>query len=225
MFVPMPPSSALALAGATVLANLPAVRSPSAALTPAACSAEPVDAVPRGLPLRRGRPGRVDHRPVLGRADHHLRERQPAGTGCTFRGGPQLTIADIDLDLLRQERARQGTFEDNRRVATADARYRTIEFVLDPPDRDLGLLRVVERFPFVRPIPNGSLRTATRPTTSRSTDWPSGCGDLHREGGDRCVRGSRLDPALIVAARARICWACLGRTSWVTPCRASAPAR
>ncbi len=58
-------------------------------------------------------------------------------------------MADIDLDLLRQERARQGTFEDNRRGATPDARYRTIEFALDPPDGDLGLLRVVERFPFV----------------------------------------------------------------------------
>ena len=66
------------------------------------------------------------------------------------RSDPQLTIADVDLDLLRQERARQGTFEDNRRVGRAGrARTARIEFVLDPPDRDLGLLRVVERFPFV----------------------------------------------------------------------------
>ena len=71
------------------------------------------------------------------------------GDGARFEEDPQLTIADVDLDLLRQERARQGTFEDNRRVATPDATYRTVEFTLDPPDADLGLLRAVERFPFV----------------------------------------------------------------------------
>ena len=42
--------------------------------------------------------------------------------GARFEEDPQLTIADVDLDLLRQERARQGTFEDNRRVAIPDAR-------------------------------------------------------------------------------------------------------
>jgi len=71
------------------------------------------------------------------------------GQGARFEEDPQLTIADVDLDLLRQERARQGTFEDNRRVATPDARYRSVEFSLAPPAGDLGLLRPVERFPFV----------------------------------------------------------------------------
>ena len=74
------------------------------------------------------------------------------GQGERFRDDPQLTIADVDLDLLRQERARQGTFEDNRRVVdtTGSAiEYRTIEFTLDPPDDDLGLRRAIERFPFV----------------------------------------------------------------------------
>ncbi|HEU5485833.1 MAG TPA: NAD(+) synthase, partial [Microlunatus sp.] len=46
-------------------------------------------------------------------------------------------------------RARQGTFEDNRRVAIPDATFRVIEFTLQPPADDLGLRRVVERFPFV----------------------------------------------------------------------------
>ncbi len=71
------------------------------------------------------------------------------GQGARFEEEPQLTVADVDLDLLRQERARQGTFEDNRRVAMPDAVYRTVEFALDPPRADLGLLRTVERFPFV----------------------------------------------------------------------------
>ena len=34
-------------------------------------------------------------------------------------------------------------------MATPNAAYRTVEFTLDPPDGDLGLLRTVERFPFV----------------------------------------------------------------------------
>ncbi len=43
-----------------------------------------------------------------------------------------------------------GTFDDNRRhhAARLDG-FRTVEFALDPPDGDLGLRRVVERFPFV----------------------------------------------------------------------------
>ncbi len=56
------------------------------------------------------------------------------GQGERFEEDPQLTIADVDLDLLRQERARQGTFEDNRRVASPDdGGYRTVEFTLGPP--------------------------------------------------------------------------------------------
>ena len=69
--------------------------------------------------------------------------------GARFAEDPQLTIADVDLDLLRQERARQGTFEDNRRVVGGSDSYRTVEFSLEPPDDDLGLLRPIERFPFV----------------------------------------------------------------------------
>ena len=48
-----------------------------------------------------------------------------------------------------------GTFDDNRRHhAAALADYRTIEFTLDPPTGDIGLRRVVERFPFVPADPD-----------------------------------------------------------------------
>src|SRR4029078_3678061 len=47
-------------------------------------------------------------------------------TGARFEEDPQLTIADLDLDLLRQERARQGTFEDNRRALASGAVFRTV---------------------------------------------------------------------------------------------------
>ena len=67
-----------------------------------------------------------------------------------FPTGAMTAIADVDLDLLRQERARMGTFDDNRRRnrAASDA-FLSVSFRLDPPSADIGLLRKVERFPFV----------------------------------------------------------------------------
>ncbi len=67
-----------------------------------------------------------------------------------FPAGPRRSVADVDLDLLRQERIRQGTFDDNARThaARTDA-FRRIPFTLDPPLTDIGLRRKVDRFPFV----------------------------------------------------------------------------
>ncbi len=67
-----------------------------------------------------------------------------------FPDGAQMAVADIDLDLLRQERLRQGTFDDNRRLhGAATGGFRRVGFRLDPPTGDVGLRRVVPRFPFV----------------------------------------------------------------------------
>jgi NAD+ synthase (glutamine-hydrolysing) len=74
-----------------------------------------------------------------------------------FPDGPRRSVADIDLDRLRQERIRQGTFDDNRRTVGADAAalpstagaFRTVHFELQPPARDVGFRRPLDRFPFV----------------------------------------------------------------------------
>jgi NAD+ synthase (glutamine-hydrolysing) len=71
-----------------------------------------------------------------------------------FPDGPRRAVADVDLLRLRQERLRQGTFDDNRRTlasrgAPGAAAFRTITFSLDPPREDLGLRRSLDRFPFV----------------------------------------------------------------------------
>jgi NAD+ synthase (glutamine-hydrolysing) len=59
-------------------------------------------------------------------------------------------VADVDLDLLLQERRRMGTFDDNRRAhADRTGAFRHVGFTLDPPSTDLGLRRTVERYPFV----------------------------------------------------------------------------
>ena len=150
MFVPVPPSSGLALAGATVLANLSGspITIGRADTRSVLCRTQSMRCLAAYLYAAAGQGESTTDLSWDGQTTIFENGNQ-LGQGARFEEDPQLTIADIDLDLLRQERARQGTFEDNRRAATADARYRTIEFVLDPPDRDLGLLRVVERFPFV----------------------------------------------------------------------------
>ena len=151
MWVPIPPSATAALAGATVLANL---------------SGSPITI------------GRADSRRLLAQSASArclaAYIYAAAGTGesttdlawdgqvMIFENGVRLAeaerfpaegqfiAADIDLDLLRQERLRMGTFDDNRRVhAAATDAFRTIHFRLDPPERDLGLRRPIERFPFV----------------------------------------------------------------------------
>ena len=71
-----------------------------------------------------------------------------------FPDGPRRTVVDVDLDRLRQERLRQGSFDDNRReewinLAEGGERFRTFGFDLEPPSGDLGLRRTVDRFPFV----------------------------------------------------------------------------
>ncbi|MDO9407517.1 NAD(+) synthase [Patulibacter sp.] len=151
MWVPVPPSAEAALAGATVLLNL---------------SGSPITV------------GRADDRRLHARAASsrclaaYVYAAAGEGESTTdlswdgqtmifengvlldeterFPDGDRRSVADVDLDLLRQERMRMGTFDDNRRThAARTGRFRRVGFVLDPPDRDLGLRRTLERFPFV----------------------------------------------------------------------------
>ena len=150
MFVPVPPSSGLALAGATVLANLSGspITIGRADTRSLLCRTQSMRCLSAYLYAAAGQGESTTDLSWDGQTSIFENGRL-LGEGARFEEEPQLTIADVDLDLLRQERARQGTFEDNRRVATPDARYRTVSFTLDPPEGDLGLRRTVERFPFV----------------------------------------------------------------------------
>ncbi|MGI5378340.1 NAD(+) synthase [Streptomyces sp. CA-251387] len=151
MWVPVPPSAEAALAGATVLANL---------------SGSPITV------------GRAEDRRLLCRAASsrclaaYVYSAAGLGESTTdlswdgqtmiyengvllaetdrFPLDDQYAVADVDLDLLRQERQRMGTFDDNRRAhATRTGDFRRVRFRLDPPTADLGLKRRVERLPFV----------------------------------------------------------------------------
>jgi len=67
-----------------------------------------------------------------------------------FPEGPRHSVADVHLARLRQERFRQGTFDDNRRThAERVDGFRWVSFTLDPPAGKLPLRRNVPRYPFV----------------------------------------------------------------------------
>ena len=151
MFVPIPPSAEAALAGATVLANL---------------SGSPITvgrAEDRCL-LARSASSRCLAAYVYAAAGEGESTTDLAWDGQTmiwengvlldqserFPKGERRSVADVDTGLLRSERLRMGTFDDNRRHHRTSAEsFRRIEFRLDPPAGDIGLRRMVERFPFV----------------------------------------------------------------------------
>jgi NAD+ synthase (glutamine-hydrolysing) len=151
MWVPVPPSAEAALAGATVLANL---------------SGSPITvgrAEDRKL-LARSASARCLAAYVYAAAGEGESSTDLAWDGQTmiyengvllaeserFPKGARRSVADVDTELLRAERLRIGTFDDNRRHHGIDAdAVRRVEFTLNPPDGDIGLRRNIERFPFV----------------------------------------------------------------------------
>ena len=151
MWVPVPPSAQAALAGATVLVNL---------------SGSPITvgrAEDRRL-LCRSASARCLAAYVYAAAGLGESSTDLSWDGQTmiyengallaeterFPLGDAVAMADVDLDLLRQERQRMGTFDDNRRANRASTGdFRRVEFRLEAPSADLGLRRKVERFPFV----------------------------------------------------------------------------
>lgn len=68
--------------------------------------------------------------------------------------GATFAYADVDLELLTNVRRRYNSFADNTGI-TRSSRRDAFKFVarchveLDPPREDLGLLREVDRFPFI----------------------------------------------------------------------------
>ena len=71
-----------------------------------------------------------------------------------FPAGDGMALADIDLDLLRQERLRMGTFDDNRRRHARPAGFAGSRSCWRQATMRRGLLRHVDRFPFVPADPD-----------------------------------------------------------------------
>ena len=206
MWVPVPPSAQAALAGATVLVNL---------------SGSPITvgrAEDRRL-LCRSASSRCLAAYVYAAAGLGESSTDLSWDGQTmiyengallaeterFPLGDAMAVADVDLDLLRQERMRMGTFDDNRRANDAlDRRLPARRVPPRPAARRPRTAPQGRALPVrARPTPPGWRWTATRPTTSRSARLQQRLGAI---GDPKVVIGvsGGLDSthALIVAARA-----------------------
>ena len=154
MWVPVPPSARAALAGATVLVNLSAspitvgrseARRQLVQSASARCLAAYVyTAAGQG---ESSTDLSWDGQTMVYELGELLGESE------RFPEGSRRTVVDVDLERLRAERIRMGTFDDNRRTLSeqrgeADS-FDVIEFELEPPLEALDLRRKVDRFPFV----------------------------------------------------------------------------
>jgi len=67
-----------------------------------------------------------------------------------FVRDPELAVADVDVQRLRLERMRNGTFNDNARAAGhPETRFRRVAFDHQPGFEDVGFQRYLRRFPYV----------------------------------------------------------------------------
>ena len=151
VWIPVPPSSLGALAGASVLANLSAsnITIGKADTRRLLCQSQSARCLAAYLYAAAGTGESTTDLAWDGQASIFENGVVLAETP-RFPEADQICVADVDLDLLRQERARMGTFDDNRRHhLEALARFRRVAFKLEPPTADVGLERAVERFPFV----------------------------------------------------------------------------
>ena len=151
LWVPAPPSSFAALAGATVIANLSAsnvvigkhgyrmqlagnqsARCIAAYLYSAAGSGESTTDLA------------WDGDAMVFENGNLLAESR------RFSNAPQIAFADLDLDRLLADRMRQNTFAANARGHAAElGRFRELELELELPRGRLALERKVERLPYV----------------------------------------------------------------------------
>ena len=151
LWVPAPPSSFAALAGASVIGNLSAsniiigkegYRHQLAANQSARClaaylySAAGIGESTTDLAW--------DGHAIIYENGTLLAESQ------RFAAAPQLALADVDLDRLLADRMRQNTFAEGARRHPAEvARFRSVEFSLPLPRGRLPLERSIGRFPYV----------------------------------------------------------------------------
>ncbi|MDR1712211.1 MAG: NAD(+) synthase [Propionibacteriaceae bacterium] len=151
MWVPIPPSSAAALAGATVIANLSGspITVAKAEERKLLCSSGSARLIAGYVYAAAGEGESStdlswDGQTLVYDCGSLLAESE------RFPQGPRASIADLDLGSITQDRLRQGTFDDNRRAHADLANdYRWVEFEIGVPQGDFGLRRPLARFPFV----------------------------------------------------------------------------
>jgi len=151
LWVPHPPSTDAALAGAEILLNLSAsnitigkaeMRRLLCASQSARCvSAYAYSAAGAGESTTDlawdGQAGIIECSDLLAETER-------------FSPDPEMAVADVDLGRIRQERMRTNSFGDNARATSDDyVPFRTLAFDFAAPEEPLELRRGVERFPYV----------------------------------------------------------------------------
>ncbi len=149
---PLPPSTFGAMAGATVLANLSAsnITVGKADLRRLLCRSQSARCLAAYLYSAAG-PGESTTDLAWDGQGAVFENGEQLAEAPRFPQGSQLITADVDLERLRQERMRVGSWGDcaDAHAARVSA-FRTVDFRLAPPlDRTVPLRRYIDRFPFV----------------------------------------------------------------------------
>lgn len=150
LWVPAPPSTTAAMAGATVLANLSASNSTTAKADYRRLLCQSQSGRCIAAYLYAGA-GFGESTTDLAWDGHALvcENGEILGESERFAAAEQLICADIDLEHLRQERMRTGSFGDCVQQHAPSLHRRRIDFPLMPYTGSVPLARAVPRFPFV----------------------------------------------------------------------------
>jgi NAD+ synthase (glutamine-hydrolysing) len=146
-----PPSSTAALAGATILCNLSAsnIVVGKADERELLCASQSARCLAAYLYSAAGPGESTTDLAWDGQASIHELGKRLAQTE-RFPTKAQMAVADIDVERLRLERLRTGTF-NNAAAASGhpERRFRRVRFEHKPSFDDIGLERAIDRFPFV----------------------------------------------------------------------------
>lgn len=151
VWAPLPPSTFAAMAGAEVLLNLSAsnITIGKSEARHLLCGAQSMTALAAYVYAAAG-PGESTTDLAWDGQAMIYENGGLLGESDRFAPESTLTVSDVDLGRLRQERMRTGSFGDCARANRASVPvWRTVEFTLDAPEEALPLRREVERFPYV----------------------------------------------------------------------------
>ena len=150
-WAPLPPSTHGALAGALILCNLSAsnITIGKADERALLCASQSNRAIAAYVFSASGPGESTTDLAWDGQGSIYEAGDLLAATG-RFDRGAELAVADVDVQRLRQERMRNGTFNDSARAAgDPETRFRRVTFAHSPGCSDLGLERPLRRFPYV----------------------------------------------------------------------------
>jgi NAD+ synthase (glutamine-hydrolysing) len=149
LWVPQPPSTAAAMAGAEILLNLSAsnITIGKARMRRLLCASQSARCLAAYAYSAAGAGESTTDLAWDGQGGIFELGEGLAETE-RFSKSAELAVADVDLGRIRQERMRTNSFGDTRRAA-GGRRFRTIGFDFAAPAEPLPLRRAVERFPYV----------------------------------------------------------------------------